>query len=140
MSVISEVIDKIKQQDPYEFEFHQAAEEVLASLDALDELLAGEQDAVGVGRAKALVNAYQAYFAVWGVADCFDHAIWFFGRHNLGSLPCTGVDSIQPPGLLGGWLCQSGWADSNRRPLRPKRSALPTALHPGSQSIIARGE
>jgi glutamate dehydrogenase (NADP+) len=33
MSVISEVIDKIKQQDPYEFEFHQAAEEVLASLE-----------------------------------------------------------------------------------------------------------
>ena len=33
MSIISEVIDKIKQQDPYEFEFHQAAEEVLASLE-----------------------------------------------------------------------------------------------------------
>ena len=33
MSVISEVIDKIKQQDPYEFEFHQAAEEVLTSLE-----------------------------------------------------------------------------------------------------------
>jgi glutamate dehydrogenase (NADP+) len=33
MSVISEIIDKIKQQDPYEFEFHQAAEEVLASLE-----------------------------------------------------------------------------------------------------------
>jgi glutamate dehydrogenase (NADP+) len=33
MSVISEIIDKIKRQDPYEFEFHQAAEEVLASLE-----------------------------------------------------------------------------------------------------------
>jgi glutamate dehydrogenase (NADP+) len=33
MSIISEIIDKIKQQDPYEFEFHQAAEEVLASLE-----------------------------------------------------------------------------------------------------------
>ncbi len=33
MSVISEVIEKIKQKDPYEFEFHQAAEEVLASLE-----------------------------------------------------------------------------------------------------------
>jgi len=33
MSVISEIIDKIKQQDPYEFEFHQAAEEVLTSLE-----------------------------------------------------------------------------------------------------------
>jgi glutamate dehydrogenase (NADP+) len=33
MSVISEIIDKIKQQDPYEFEFHQAAEEVLVSLE-----------------------------------------------------------------------------------------------------------
>ncbi|MEN6616439.1 MAG: NADP-specific glutamate dehydrogenase [Syntrophorhabdus sp.] len=33
MSVISEVIDKIKKQDPYEFEFHQAAEEVLESLE-----------------------------------------------------------------------------------------------------------
>jgi glutamate dehydrogenase (NADP+) len=33
MSVISEVIDKIKQQDPYEFEFHQAAEEVLQTLE-----------------------------------------------------------------------------------------------------------
>jgi glutamate dehydrogenase (NADP+) len=33
MSVISEIIDKIKQQDPYEFEFHQAAEEVLSSLE-----------------------------------------------------------------------------------------------------------
>jgi hypothetical protein len=25
---------------------------------------------------------------------------------------------------------QSGWADLNRRPPRPKRGALPTALHP----------
>lgn len=25
----------------------------------------------------------------------------------------------------------SGWADLNRRPPRPKRGALPTALHPG---------
>ncbi|MHB8108942.1 MAG: NADP-specific glutamate dehydrogenase [Syntrophorhabdaceae bacterium] len=33
MSLISEVIDKIKKQDPYEFEFHQAAEEVLESLE-----------------------------------------------------------------------------------------------------------
>lgn len=33
MSVISEVIDKIKQKDPYEFEFHQAAEEVLTTLE-----------------------------------------------------------------------------------------------------------
>ncbi len=33
MSVISEVIDRIKQQDPYEFEFHQAAEEVLLTLE-----------------------------------------------------------------------------------------------------------
>lgn len=33
MSVISEVVEKIKKQDPYEFEFHQAAEEVLESLE-----------------------------------------------------------------------------------------------------------
>lgn len=33
MSVISEVIEKIKKQDPHEFEFHQAAEEVLESLE-----------------------------------------------------------------------------------------------------------
>jgi glutamate dehydrogenase (NADP+) len=33
MSVINEVIEKIKKQDPYEFEFHQAAEEVLESLE-----------------------------------------------------------------------------------------------------------
>ncbi len=33
MSVISDVIEKIKKQDPYEFEFHQAAEEVLESLE-----------------------------------------------------------------------------------------------------------
>ena len=25
---------------------------------------------------------------------------------------------------------KSGWGDSNARPLRPERSALPTALHP----------
>ena len=25
---------------------------------------------------------------------------------------------------------ESGWPDLNRRPLRPKRSALPSALHP----------
>jgi SAM-dependent methyltransferase len=31
---------------------------------------------------------------------------------------------------------QSGWADLNRRLLRPKRSALPTALHPGPKSIM----
>ena len=33
MSVINEVLEKIKKQDPYEFEFHQAAEEVLESLE-----------------------------------------------------------------------------------------------------------
>jgi glutamate dehydrogenase (NADP+) len=32
MSVVGDVIDKIKQQDPYEFEFHQAVEEVLFTL------------------------------------------------------------------------------------------------------------
>ena len=31
---------------------------------------------------------------------------------------------------LGG---ESGWADSNRRPPRPKRGALPAALHPGGR-------
>ena len=34
MSVISDVIEKIKKQDPHEFEFHQATEEVLDSLEA----------------------------------------------------------------------------------------------------------
>jgi len=34
MSVINGVIDKVKQQDPNEFEFHQAVEEVLLSLEA----------------------------------------------------------------------------------------------------------
>jgi len=29
MSVTSEILEKIKKQDPHEFEFHQAAEEVL---------------------------------------------------------------------------------------------------------------
>jgi glutamate dehydrogenase (NADP+) len=33
MSVISDVIEKVKQRDPYEFEFHQAAEEVLSTLE-----------------------------------------------------------------------------------------------------------
>ena len=33
MSVISEVMDKIKKQDPDQVEFHQAAEEVLSSLE-----------------------------------------------------------------------------------------------------------
>ena len=33
MSVTSEVLEKIKKQDPHEFEFHQAAEEVLESLE-----------------------------------------------------------------------------------------------------------
>jgi glutamate dehydrogenase (NADP+) len=33
MSVISDVIEKVKQRDPYEFEFHQAVEEVLATLE-----------------------------------------------------------------------------------------------------------
>lgn len=34
---------------------------------------------------------------------------------------------------MNNWLtifCWSGWGDSNARPLRPERSALPTALHP----------
>ena len=31
---------------------------------------------------------------------------------------------------------KSGWADLNRRPLRPKRSALPTALHPGGSEYM----
>ena len=34
MSVISDAIDKVKERDPYEFEFHQAVEEVLKTLDA----------------------------------------------------------------------------------------------------------
>ncbi len=33
MSVIRDVLEKLKQADPYEFEFHQAAEEVLESLE-----------------------------------------------------------------------------------------------------------
>jgi glutamate dehydrogenase (NADP+) len=33
MSVIRDVMDKVKQRDPYEFEFHQALEEVLDSLE-----------------------------------------------------------------------------------------------------------
>src|SRR5512135_2881842 len=33
MSVIRDVLEKVKQADPYEFEFHQAAEEVLESLE-----------------------------------------------------------------------------------------------------------
>ncbi len=33
MSVISDVIEKVKQRDPYEFEFHQAVEEVLETLE-----------------------------------------------------------------------------------------------------------
>jgi glutamate dehydrogenase (NADP+) len=34
MSVISEVMDRVKQRDPYQFEFQQAAQEVLESLEA----------------------------------------------------------------------------------------------------------
>ena len=34
MSVIRDVLEKVKQNDPYEFEFHQAAEEVLESLES----------------------------------------------------------------------------------------------------------
>ena len=33
MSVIGEVIEKVKERDPDEFEFHQAVEEVLLSLE-----------------------------------------------------------------------------------------------------------
>ncbi|HAR95509.1 MAG TPA: NADP-specific glutamate dehydrogenase [Deltaproteobacteria bacterium] len=33
MSVISEVMDRVKERDPYQFEFHQAAQEVLESLE-----------------------------------------------------------------------------------------------------------
>jgi glutamate dehydrogenase (NADP+) len=33
MSVISDIIAKVKQRDPYEFEFHQAVEEVLETLE-----------------------------------------------------------------------------------------------------------
>jgi glutamate dehydrogenase (NADP+) len=34
MSILEDVIEKIKARDPYEFEFHQAAEEVFESLEA----------------------------------------------------------------------------------------------------------
>ena len=34
MSVISDVIEKVKHKDPSEFEFHQAVEEVLMSLES----------------------------------------------------------------------------------------------------------
>ncbi len=33
MAVIRDVVEKVKQQDPYEFEFHQAVEEVMESLE-----------------------------------------------------------------------------------------------------------
>jgi glutamate dehydrogenase (NADP+) len=33
MSVITDVVEKVKQRDPYEFEFHQAVEEVMETLD-----------------------------------------------------------------------------------------------------------
>jgi hypothetical protein len=36
-------------------------------------------------------------------------------------------------------LAESGWADLNRRLLRPKRSALPTALHPGGTAVYRSG-
>jgi hypothetical protein len=42
-------------------------------------------------------------------------------------LPCV-IKTAENQGGLGGL---SGWADSNRRPPRPKRGALPAALHPG---------
>lgn len=34
MSVISDVMERVKERDPYQFEFHQAAQEVLESLEA----------------------------------------------------------------------------------------------------------
>ena len=33
--------------------------------------------------------------------------------------------------VITSFFYRSGWADLNRRPPRPKRGALPTALHPG---------
>ena len=33
---------------------------------------------------------------------------------------------------------KSGWGDSNARPLRPERSALPTALHPDFAGAIVK--
>ena len=39
---------------------------------------------------------------------------------------------------IGGFV--SGWADLNRRPPRPKRGALPTALHPEQREYNAKIE
>jgi hypothetical protein len=44
------------------------------------------------------------------------------------------MKTAEDQGGLGG---QSGWADSNRRPPRPKRGALPAALHPGLREYNA---
>jgi hypothetical protein len=42
------------------------------------------------------------------------------------------VGNFVPNGL-------SGWADSNRRPPRPKRGALPAALHPERREYNGNG-
>ena len=82
---------------------------------------------------------------------CTKHANWDEGGASLGggyvvktaSLRCRGMEDREP------WpwdntpihkkrstvacsfaVKSSGWGDSNARPLRPERSALPTALHP----------
>ena len=48
--------------------------------------------------------------------------------------------SKKTAGYQGGLGGQSGWADSNRRPPRPKRGALPAALHPERREYTGNGD
>ena len=62
---------------------------------------------------------------------------WAFRDSNPGP---TGYE----PAALTNWakgpfpsvFCWSGWRDSNSRPHGPKPRALPTALHPGTHSVM----
>ena len=54
-------------------------------------------------------------------------------RCQLGRLmPCHLATPANYPRVS---AIQSGWADLNRRPPRPKRGALPTAPHPGRARV-----
>ena len=49
------------------------------------------------------------------------------------------MTSYKKPPRFSTAVIQSGWADSNRRPPRPKRGALPTALHPDALEYNPNG-
>ena len=73
-----------------------------------------------------LGSTYLSQMSRWNGTDRRERIL---DVNALAKVPLIHKKKKQPMSTASFWL-SSGWGDSNARPLRPERSALPTALHP----------